>query len=205
MKPRPVSFLSLLFLAAFLVASCATTRMSHVWKDESFNGKLRNVLVIAVAERPLMRSFIENSFLEQLQARGVSGLASSKVMPSDTKLDKPAIIEAIRGHAVDFVLVTRLAGKQEIEKTYEGAVYVVPTDYYAGWHSFYTDSFAVVSVPGFAYDQEIFSLVTNVYDARNEKLIWSAISKTKVEEAKEKVVEPFVETIVKRLAESRLL
>jgi hypothetical protein len=200
-----VSFLSLLFLAAFLVASCATTRMSHVWKDESFNGKLRNVLVIAVAERPLMRSFIENSFVEQLQARGVTALASSTVMPSDKKLDKAAIMEAIKGQKVDFVLVTRVASKAEFEKTYEGAVYVVPTDYYAGWHSFYTDSFAVVSVPGFAYDQEIFSLVTNVYDARNEKLIWSAISKTKVEEAKEKVVEPFVETIVKRLAESRLL
>jgi hypothetical protein len=205
MKHRSVWRLALLFVAVSFVASCATTRISHVWKDESFNGKLGNVLVIAVAERPIMRSFAENAFVEQLQARGVSATASSKVMPSDKMLDRAAIVETIREHKLDFVLVTRVAGKEEIEKTYEGGVYVVPTAYYSGWYGFYTDSFAVVSVPGSAYDQEIFSLVTNVYDARNEKLVWSAISKTMVENGKEKVVEPFVATIVKRLADSRLL
>ncbi len=193
------------FAMAFFLTSCATTKISHVWKDASFNGRLANVLVIAVVERQLMRSFIENAFVEQLKAHGVSAVPSHKLIPSEKMLDKETIVAKMKEQGLDFVLVTRIASRKEIEKTYPGGAYVVPTDYYNGWYGFYSGSFAIVPVPGMAYDQEIFSLVTNVYEARTEKLIWSAFSKTMVEGAKEKVVEPFIATIVKSLAESGLL
>jgi hypothetical protein len=45
----------------------------------------------------------------------------------------------------------------------------------------------------------------NVYDLQEGKMIFSAVSNTSAEGAKEKVVAPFVETMVKELAGVKLL
>ena len=55
------------------------------------------------------------------------------------------------------------------------------------------------------YSVDVLSLQVNVYDLQEGKLIFSAVSNTKVEGAKEKVVKPFVEAMVKELAAARLL
>jgi hypothetical protein len=106
---------------------------------------------------------------------------------------------------IDGVLVSRAINKEEYSRLTPGGVYFVPTDYYGGWYPFYTGSFAPVAVSGRAYDAEFFRIVTNLYDVRSEKLVWSYLAQVKVENSREGAINPFIDTLMKRLEDSKLL
>ena len=195
----------LVYACVLLIISCATTRQVKAWKDDSYQGKLKKILVIGVSERPLMRNFFESEFVDQLKARGAEGIISNKIIPPEKMRDKDAVLSAIKGMGIDAVLVTRIVDKQYADRFYGGGVDLVPTDYNVGWEGIYAQSFAAVPLPVYQYSADIVMLQTNVYDIRKERLIFSAISKTYIEGAKESVVKPFIEAMVKELAAARLL
>ena len=197
-------FIGVVFLA--LTASCAPTKTLHVWKDDQYNQRLQKVLIIAVTEQEYMRDHFENVLAENLESRGVAAVASNKVfLQPGEKLDREAIAVKVRELGIANVLVARSASKKEVSQLTPGGLYFVPTNYYSGYYGFYYDSFFAVSVPGTAYDAEFFNIVTNIYDARSEKLIWSYLSQVKVEGSKQGAINPFITILMKRLEESKLL
>ena len=81
----------------------------------------------------------------------------------------------------------------------------MPTTYGGGWDGIYYDSFVAVGLPVAQSSVDVLTMQMNVYDLQEGKMIFSAVSNTRVEGAKEKVVQPFVETMVKQLAGVKLL
>ena len=81
----------------------------------------------------------------------------------------------------------------------------MPTAYGGGWDGIYYDGFVAVGLPVAQYSVDVLTLQMNVYDLQEGKMIFSAVSNTSAEGAKEKVVAPFVETMVKELADVKLL
>jgi len=194
-----------LVCACLLLISCATTRQVTVWKDDAYQGRLKKILVIGVSEVPLMRNFFETEFVDQLKARGVEGVISNKIIPPEKMRDKDAVLSAIKGKRIDSLLVTRVVDKRYVDQFYGGGVAFVPTNYNVGWDGIYSDSFTAAPLPVYQYSADIMMLQTNVYDIQTEKLIFSSISKTYIEGAKESVVKPFVEAMVKEMAAANLL
>jgi len=188
-----------------VATSCSSIKTVSVWKDEGSNQRLRKVLVIAVAEQDFMRNHFENVLSENLASRGSEATPSNKVFPQSEKLDRKAIEAKVRELGIESVLVARVVSKEEASRLNPGGVYIVPTDYYSGWYGFYSGSFAFVPVPGSAYDAEFFTIVTNIYDVTSEKLIWSYLSKVKVEESRQGAINPFIDALMKQLNESKLL
>jgi len=189
-----------------VLLSCAATREVKVWKDDSYQGKIKKILVIGTSQVPLMRGFFENEFVDQLRARGVEGVPSNTIVPSEKMRDKEAVLSAIKGMGIETVLVTRLLEQGYIDQVYGGGVELVPTDYYGGWDLIWNQSFAAVPFPTYQYTGRVMVFQTNVYDLERKKLIFSAITKTEVGEgAKESVVKPFIELVVKELSEKKLL
>jgi len=194
---RNTKVLYALVCACFLLLiSCATTRQVQVWKDASYQGKLRRILVIGVLQTPLMRNFFENEFVDQLKARGAEGVASNKIIPAEKMRDKEAVLSAIKGMGIEAVLVTRVVDNRTADQFYGGGVELVPRDYDFVWD---------MSLPVYQRSVDIVMIQTNVYDLQKEKLIFSAISKTYIEGAKESVVKPFIDAMVKELAGEKLL
>ena len=196
---------TLVCACVLLIISCATTKQVQVWKDASYQGKLKKILVIGVSQLPLMRNFFESEFVDQLKARGVEGVVSNKIISPEKMRDKEAVLSAIKGMGIEAVLVTRVVDKRYADQFYGGGVELMPTDYYGGWDSIYAQGFAAAPLPVYQHSVDIVMLQTNVYDIQKEKLIFSAISKTYVEGAKESVVKPFIEAMVKELAAEKLL
>ncbi|HYQ48043.1 MAG TPA: hypothetical protein VEP69_03165 [Thermodesulfovibrionales bacterium] len=194
------------FMLLTLIIACATTKTIHVWKDDQYRQKLRKVLVIALAEQEFMRDHFENVLAENLQARGIEAVPSNKVLPlPGAKIDREAVVAKVRELGVENVLVARPVSKKEVSQLTPGGLYFVPTEFYDGWYGFYSDSFFAVSVGGSAYDAEFFNIVTNIYDVRSDKLIWSYFSRTKVEGPKQGAINPFIDVLLKQLRESGLL
>jgi len=193
-------------MVMLFTASCASTKTLNVWKDEGHRQKLGKTLVIAIAELDFMRNHFENVLALRLGDYGIDALPSNKVIPElGAKPDLEAIRAKVRELGVENVLVARTVGKDEYSELMPGGVYYVPAGYNTGWHTFYVDAYTTTAVPGSAYDAEFFTMVTNIYDVRSEKLIWSYLSRTKVETSRQGAINPFIETIMKQLENSKLL
>jgi hypothetical protein len=190
---------------ALLLISCATTRDVQTWKDASYQGKIKKTMVVVVLPEPLMKNYLEQEFVAQFKARGVEGVGSSKAIPAEVARDKEAALAFVKGQGFGTVLVARVVNQRYSDRSQGGGVGYLPTAYGGGWDGIYYDSFVAVGLPVSQYSVDILTIQMNVYDLQEGKMIFSAVSNTRAEGAKEKVVAPFVETMVKELAGAKLL
>ena len=190
---------------SLLLISCATTRDVQAWKDGTYQGKIKKTMVVVVLSEPLMKNYLEQEFVAQFKARGVEGVASSKAIPAEIARDKEAALAFVKGQGFGTVLVARVVNQRYSDRSQGGGVGYMPTAYGGGWDGIYYDSFVAVGLPVSQYSVDIITIQMNVYDLQEGKMIFSAVSNTRAEGAKEKVVAPFVETMVKELAGVKLL
>ncbi len=189
-----------------LTTSCAATKTLHVWRDDQYKQRLHKVLIIAVAEQDYMKDHFENVLAEQLEARGIEAVPGNKVFPkTNAKLERDAVVAKVKELGIGNVLIGRSVSKKEVSQLTPGGVYFIPVDFYSDYYGFYTNSFVAVRVPGVAYDAEYFNILTNVYDAGTEKLIWSYLSQVKVEGSREGAINPFIDILIKQLRDSGLI
>lgn len=198
------SFFTLMLVA--LAISCASIKTESLWKDEGFNQRLQKVLVISVAELDFMQKHFENVLSERLASRGIEAVAANKVFSQPgIKLDQAAIAAKVKELGIENVLVTRAISRAESEQLLTKGSYIVPTSYYSGWYNFYSGASLLVPAAGTAYDAEFVIMVTNIYEARGEKLVWSSISKVKVEGSRQGAINPFINVLMKQMDRSKLL
>jgi len=204
-KPTTSALVTSLLL---VTTGCATTELKTVWRDEAFQDRLTQVLVIGCAEQATIRRTFEDEFARQLSAQGVKAVASYTVLPSPEQFQDEAAVKAkVRKLGVDAVLVTRLIDKKTVELYYPPEMeYRVPSGYYrGGWHGYYMDGYERVSRPGRMVEQQLLTAESNIYQADTEKLIWSALSETLVDGASDAVIRSFVKVIVQNLVAKGLI
>jgi hypothetical protein len=153
--------LSLLLIALLLITSCAATTLTSVWKDESYTGNLKKVFVIGASQNTQIRSAFENEFINQLNSHGVDAFPSHYIIYPEKMLDKDTIVSNIKNLDIDAVLITSLSNKNTMT--------------YQGWYESYTYNYRV-SKRASAETDATFYLETKLFDAKTEKLIWSATS-----------------------------
>lgn len=225
MTKRTGIYGALALASLLLITSCASTKLRAVWKDENYRGRLDKVLVIGVSEKPVVRRVFEGEFARQLQVRGVSAVPSHTLFATPELLDKDSIISEVERLKIDGIIVTRLVEKIQVETYVPGETYVVPQrghhietleayvpgqtyvvpQVHHNWHGYYQQGYTAVHTEGYTVTDEIVVLETNLYDARTEKLIWSALSETFVATSLERLISEFIGVIVKDLSEKGLL
>jgi hypothetical protein len=206
MKYQPALRVIIGIALLVLTTSCAATKTLHVWKDDQYKQRLHKVLIIAVAEQDYMKDHFENVLAEQLEARGIEAVPGNKVFPkTNAKLERDVVLAKVKELGIGNVLIGRSVSKKEVSQLTPGGVYFIPVDFYSDYYGFYTDSFVAVGFPGAAYDAEYFHILTNVYDASSEKLIWSYLSQVKVEGSREGAINPFIDVLMKQLQDNNLL
>lgn len=200
-----ICFLMCLVLVP-LMTSCAPIKTQHVWKDDAYQERLQKVLIIAVAELDFMRNHFENVLSQNLAARGIEAIPGNKVFPQTAeKLDRKAVVAKVKELGMENVLVIRRLSKKEVSEIRPGGVYIIPTSFYEDWYGFYSGSFIIAGDPARQYDAEYFNLVTNVYSAGSDKLVWSNLSEVKVEDSRQGAINPFIDWLMKQLEDSRLI
>jgi hypothetical protein len=73
------------------------------------------------------------------------------------------------------VIISRLVDRTK-ETTYVPGTSYVPAPYYGGFYSYYYSAYPAVYDPGYLVTSTIVQIETNLYDVKNDKLAWSAIS-----------------------------
>ena len=184
-----------MIISSFLLTSCATTILTTVWKDESFTGPVRKMAVIGIFKTPAVRNFFEDEFSRQLKTHGIEAVASYTIIPIDDQSDKDIVASRLRNLAMDYVLVTRLVDRKTVQTYVPGQAYVVP-GYYRSWGGYYQYAYT----PGYMVEDIYAYAETNIYDVKNDKLIWSARSETEISGMNQELIRSFVKIMIDRLS-----
>ena len=195
MKQSSKLLCCLMIISSFLLTSCATTILTTVWKDESFTGPVRKMAVIGIFKTPAIRNFFEDEFSRQLKTHGIEAVASYTIIPIDDQSDKDIVASKLRNLGMDFVLVTRLVDRKTVQTYIPGQAYMVP-GYYRSWGGYYQYAYS----PGYLVEDTYAYAETNIYDVKNDKLIWSARSETEISGVNQELIRSFVKIMIDRLS-----
>ncbi len=189
-----------LVVCTVLLASCATTSLTAVWKDSSFEGPIKKIAVIGIFRTPAVRNLFEDEFVGQLRGHGVEAVASYTFIPIDELSDQGAITAKLEKLGIDKVLVTRLVDRKTVQSYVPGQVYAVP-GYYRSWGGYHR----YVYTPGYIVEDTYAFAETNIYEVKNDRLIWSARSETQISGAKQELIQSFVKIMSDRLSADGLV
>lgn len=200
MTQTRVSKTFLLALVALALGSCATTRPVHEWRNEKISGPIDSVLVIAAIERSTQRRVYEDLFAQALEAYGTEVIPSYSLMTSQVEISRAMVEAAVRGRAIDAVLVTRLLGVEKVE------TYQPPTTrvYYRNYHGYYQHALTETS-PGYYRRYNVLSIETVLYDTASGELIWSMQSESIEPSTPRPVIEEQIDLTVAHLSAQGLL
>ncbi len=201
------NFLSMIgfgFLIAMFITGCATTRLTSAWKDPSYKGQPRKILVIGVAKKPANKRLFEDEFVRQLKANGTDAVASYTIMPDENQGDNALIAVKMQEQGADAVLISRLTSKKTVDTYIPGSTTYSPASY-GNWRDYYGYGLRVTSTPGYVAEDEYALMETNLYDVGNNNLIWSALSETEIQNSDQDSIKSYIGVMVKAMAGKKLL
>ena len=173
-----------LFIILFLFIACASTKFSAIWKDETFQGHPKKILVINAFPNPANRRLFEDEFVKALKDRRVDAVVSYTIMPNpivsdkDTIADEEALWCCLQDVGADTVLINKPIGTAMREDVAFGATY-----------------------------EDLFvNTQTDVYDMKTNRLILSATTETWLRQGipYSTLIKSYVKDLVNKLSQQGL-
>ncbi len=200
----------LAIVGALAIASCtSTTTVAGSWRDPSFpGGTLRRPLVVAIANRPVLRLELEDELVYALQRAGVDALASHAIFP-ERELNVTIVRDRLAQTDRDSMMVTHLVDvkRETVVVPGEAEAYsmVAPYPRYGTWGAYYTSTYGIVSSPGYTYESKRYVLQTNLYSLANQRLVWTVVTESEEPTSLDPAIRNFAEVVVNDLERTGVL
>lgn len=176
-----------LIALALLATSCNSTRITNVWVPEDYQATpYERLMIVALTPTPGLRAQYENDFVDKLSNDGFLALASVNMVPDVNDIDRKTIQAWNAEYTLDGVIVTRVTDVKHEQE------YIPPTTTLGGWYG----AWAVPMSPGTVVENTTVSLETDLFDARSEKLVYSAVSKTTNPDDRTKAIHAVIDLLV---------
>jgi hypothetical protein len=203
---RHMLVLVLVGLLGFAAHCTSSTSVVSSWHDQGYrSGSLHKPLVVAAASTPVVRVKIEDSLVRELRGIGVDAVASHAIFPQ-SELTAAIIKDKLPSTDRDSVMVTHL-----VDVKHEVVVVPEQTEVYGGypayadrWGTYYAHSYTVVTSPAYAYETKKYILQTNLYDAADEKLVWTVVTESQEPASLDDAIAAFAGVVVKNVEQNRL-
>lgn len=200
-----------------LIAACATTDVTAVWKDGAYQGKPSKVFVYAILKKQTNRRIAEDEFVNHFKSRGIDAVPSYTVFPGDEPVKKEVLDEKLKAQGFDTLLLAQLTGSKKEQVQVPGTVIYQPmyqgmyqpAPYYRTWpgyyNSGYTSGYTAVYSPSYSTEEEYVMAEANLYDVATEKLIWTAATETKIGGKGGKMIKTYVAVIMEEMRKQKLV
>jgi hypothetical protein len=218
----------MMIVAAVLIASCATTEVTSVWKDESYQGRPHKVLIQAVLKNPVNRRIVEDEFVRRFRSSGIEAVSAYNVLPGDELATKEALEQQLKAGGFDTLLLMRLTGTREEQHIvpatvthepvnpvnpqfangpgyYGGGYTAVSPQFGGGWPGYYGYGYTAVYSPAYTVEDRYAIAETSLYDTHTEKLIWTATSETLISGGSQKLIMAYVSVMMNSLRKNKLI
>ena len=161
-------------LSILAVAACAgsTTSIEQAWMaPEVGQVRLQRVVAIYIGEDGTIRRSAEDRLAQRLVAQGVQAVQAYAVLSSDDIKDLDRAKAKLRAAGFDGVVAMRMVDKEtEIE--------YVPGTFDGYWGTAWPYYGYGYGSPGYLYSEVVVRIETTAYSLYDNKLVWSALSKT---------------------------
>lgn len=182
-----------ILLAATTLCGCATsTQIQSTWTDPTFSGTpFDRIAVVALFDSSAESRTFEQTAARELEERGIGAVPAYSILGDDRMYEAPELRAQLAEADVDGILIYRLIAVDERDVYRDPAPYLrVPGalmfgdpyywyyyprwDYYWHWRS----TWDVTRSPGYWEPLSYLIVESSLYDARRDRLIWTAKSAT---------------------------
>ena len=183
-----------------LLNSCInSTQITKSWHEPSKHiniDKLNKVLVVAMFKNKISSRLAEDQMASYL---GNKGVVSYNYLDSDfNKRNVEAIREKIRDDGFDGAITMRLIDAQK-EKVYNPSNFDLYPPYYLNFSGYYYRNFPYYSIQGYYTTSKIFTVETNVFSIKEDKIIWTGITKTTDPNGVERMMKEIAKVVYKKM------
>lgn len=169
---------NLLLPIILLFISCSSTSIVSSWREpnkEISNANLNKVLVVALFKNETSQHKAEDEMVGYLNGNGVQSYNYFK--SNFNKNNEEAIRKKIKNDGFDGAVTMRLIDVDK-EKTYTpGETNFYPI-YYRDFIGYYYNRWTYNTTPGYYTETKTFTVETNVYSIKMDKIIWSCLTET---------------------------
>lgn len=195
-----------LFIAIALLEGCSSSVLVDVWKDATFKeAPLGKIFVIGLRKDRVQRRIWEDAFVIELGKEGVNATASYHLFPEFLP-DTNQVIQVIQDKGYDGVLITRLLYAETQTQYVQGYDTQEPVYRYNKFRNRYDTYYRTVQHPGYEESVVIDRRSIDVWVIRDEeRLIWSATSKTPERSTIEAVQEEVANLVIPELSKNAII
>ncbi len=168
--------LAVIFLATF--ASCGSTKITSSWREpdkEITINKLNKVLIVALLDNETSRRKAEDQMVAYLNGKGL--VFYNYLNESFNEKDEGAIRNKIRDDGFDGAVTMRLVDVDKEEIYTKGNFSLYP-NYNRNFSEYYFRNRQNFYTPGYYSTTKTYIVETNVYSIKENKIIWSGLTKT---------------------------
>lgn len=185
---------------ALLFASCTSTKIASSWKEpnKSVNiEKLHKVLVVALLNNELNRHKAEDQMVKYLKGNGI---ASYNYLKSDyNKNNNNELQKKIKADGFDGAITMRLVDMDNDSIYYPGSFQLMYPNYYRNFDGYYNRNFELYSTPGIYSTTRTYTVEITVYSIKEDKLIWTSITKSINPEGINKMTDEIATVVYKKM------
>ena len=160
------------------ISSCSSTKITSTWREpnkEISLNKLNKVLVVALFQNETSRRKAEDQMVSYFYGKGV---ASYNYLDKNISTkNENAIREKIKNDGFDGAVTMRLLDVDKEDVYSRGNISMYPS-YYRNFSGYYFRNWGYFSDPGYYSTTKTYTVETNVFSIKEDKIIWSGITKT---------------------------
>lgn len=158
--------------------SCSSTKIASTWREpnkEISLQKLNKVLVVALFQDETSRRKAEDQMVGYFYGKGVASYdyLDKKI----NQQNEDAIRRKIKKDGFDGAVTMRLLDVDKEETYARGNISKYPA-YYNTFSSYYLRNWGYYSNPGYYLITKTYTVETNVFSIKEDKIIWTGITKT---------------------------
>jgi hypothetical protein len=190
----------ILVFAATLLFGCGTTAsIENSWHDPEASidmSKLNKVLVVALLKNDTHRRAAESQLAGMLKIKGVASYNYLTEEPG--KQSEEQVKQKLKNDGFDGAIIMRLADVDKDIKYVPGSYGTYPR-YYGRFWPYLSTSWNYYGQPGYFEATKKFTVETNVYSLRKDKLIWSSLTSSVDPQTSEKLMQAVAKEVYSRM------
>lgn len=161
--------------ALVLLAGCApSTQLQNVWTPPDAQPvSFQKVLAVAVTTEPSMRRSMEDAMVALIKRAPAT--QSYRVLSEAEYNDQAAAKQKVVAEGFDGAIIMRVV-RQDTEQSYVPGT-PMPAPYYSPW-GYWGYSYSYAYSPGYVQTDELVTIETNLYSLKDDKLLYSAQSRS---------------------------
>ncbi len=189
-----------------LFAGCGSSaHIEKSWRDPEVTvdmAKLNKVLVMALLKNETNRRLVEDQLVAMLKGKGVASYNYFATGIPDDKENETK--QKLKDDGFDGAIVMCLADVDKDVKYVPGSFNSFPV-YYGHFWGYYRNSWNNYYQPGYYENTKKYTVETNVYSLKRDKLVWSGITTTVDPQNAEHLMQGVSATIFKQMKKEKFI